>query len=81
MSRFKVLTTGYYMVSSMIYTARATGRYEVVKNPDRRWFQFWKPKTIEKEVYETVGRSGGQEIRFLNRGEFFEGEFMERIWN
>ena len=29
--------------------------YEVVINPNRKWFQFWKPKTILKKIEELDG--------------------------
>lgn len=63
---FRVLTAGYYRVSTAITRAVPTGKFEMVKNPDRNLFNFfWTPKYIEQEIFEIEKIWGGQEVVYL----------------
>ena len=43
---------GSYHVMSTVTPYVATGEFEDVRNHGRRWYHFWKPKAIRREIYK-----------------------------
>ena len=66
---FTAPTTGYYTVSAEMTLAEKTGRVIDVPNPNRKWYQFWKPKMIWIDEYEVTSKSGNIEIVRLKEGQ------------
>lgn len=64
MIKYTAPIAGTYVFTKSITTP--TGRTQVVSNPERSWFQFWKPKTIT--IQETVTRTK-QECVDLEKGQ------------
>lgn len=70
---------GYYSVVGQITWAIPTGEFETVKNPNRKLFQFWKPKFVQKEKFRFEVVPGGRKVVFLKAGESYNLEFPHRI--
>lgn len=51
---FSVPKTNHVQIVVSVSRAVPTGRQKTISNPDRLWFQFWKPKTttIPEVIYE-----------------------------
>jgi hypothetical protein len=47
---YTIPTSGIYTFSSNLTRAIHTGEFHWVKNESRKWFQFWKPKLVYKEI-------------------------------
>jgi hypothetical protein len=69
MKEYKIPTSGHYYISAQTYTYKPTGRFKKIKNPDKKWWQFWKEETIDQEVFETVVAHTGKQVRVLQAGE------------
>lgn len=69
MQTYKVPIDGYYMVSQEIAYYTPTGKMETVPNPDREWWEFWKPMTITQPEYIMEWKPNGQQILKLKTGE------------
>ena len=76
---YTVLKGGYYRVSASMIHYKPTGKFHEVPNLDRRWFEFWKPKTVTQEIYEQVGDMSGTQIKFYNKGEVIYPPPFERL--
>lgn len=66
---YKAPVDGYYMVSQNIAYYTPTGMMETVPNPDRKWWEFWKPATITRAEYVMEWRPTGTKIVLLKQGE------------
>lgn len=71
--------TGFYHVSAVSITYRDTGRKQWVENYDRKWFQFWKPKTREIPIMERIDERSGNQTVFLNKGDEVQSNFLHKI--
>lgn len=60
---------GYYTVGASVVKYKPTGRFEVQENYSRKWYQFWKPKKVLKEVYEREYVEEGSKIVYAKQGE------------
>lgn len=78
--RFTAPIGGLYEVSAQGVKAIATGKFETVKNPRRKWFQFWKPKFITREIYDYVKiPNAGRKTVFLKAGDVVDTEHLYRL--
>lgn len=66
---FTVPTTGLYHISASAVRLIPTGRVYWAKNPNRRWWQIWKPEFVATKEYERTENRSGFETRFLKVGE------------
>lgn len=66
---YKAPIKGSYHVITTITPYIATGEFEAVKDHSRKWYHFWKPKTINREIYKT-----GEPIKIDRLVELEEGE-------
>ena len=66
---YTVPVSGYYQLSATNVHIIPTGEYETVLNPNKRWYEFWKPKLITREIYKTEFREDGVQIKLLKAGE------------
>lgn len=69
---YKVPIGGYYQIKSEIVTYKSTGIFEEVKNPKKRWWKFWVPKTILKEKLERVILLDGSEVKYLKENDYVD---------
>lgn len=72
-----VLSSGYYMVSGSAVKLIPTGEYETIPNPYRKWFHFWKPKTITRMKFDQEKVSEGKQLVYLNKGDVVQHDLME----
>lgn len=70
---------GYYMVMGKSYRFEPNGKMKEVKNPARRWYQFWKPRKVMQPDGHFVEILDQKEIKFLKAGQSINTTFMERI--
>lgn len=66
---YTVPLTGMYQVKAQLWHLVPTGKYISKRNPDKRWYEFWKPEMVEQMEYETVKNFKGSELRFFKAGE------------
>ena len=69
MKTFTVTISGTYQVSAHVVKFEPTGKFETVLNDSRKWFQFWKPKYVTREVLRKVFVREGTKLVRLNKGE------------
>lgn len=50
--RYTAPKTGNYKVSWELYRYRPTGRFKLVENSSKKFWQFWKPRYVMQEIYE-----------------------------
>lgn len=60
---------GKYILKYNLIESVPTGKFELQKNIERKWYQFWKPKMVLREVYESKGLYQCHEIKDLKKGE------------
>lgn len=68
MQTYKVPIDGYYQVSAYMTRSVPTGMMETVPNPKRKWWQFWKPKTIIRPEYRIEKIQDGYDMMYLKEG-------------
>lgn len=73
MEKYIAPTSGYYEVCAKIVIYKPTGKFETVKNPNRRWYEFWKPKFIQREIYEMTEEFKGRDVIYLKQGQHYMG--------
>ena len=66
--QYKAPAAGIYEVSAVTHTYIANG-LEVVRNPRRKFWQFWKDKYITRPSYKVVAEHSGRHLRFLEKNE------------
>ena len=66
---YTIPQSGFYTIKGTFQRMVPTGRTITVVNEDRRWFQFWKPKMVERAEYERVYETGAEEVRCLKAGD------------
>jgi hypothetical protein len=66
--KYTVPVTGHYLVSAKVISCIPTGKFETVKNPNRKWYMFWEPRMITREIMECVHHDGGVQVQFLYKG-------------
>lgn len=67
--KYEAPKDGWYIVDSKISHSIPTGNNIIVDNPDRKWWQFWKEKTISIPEYKMVESDGGKEVKYLKAGD------------
>lgn len=77
--KYAVPISGYYLVSAKTYTHIPTGKFETVKNPRRKFWQFWKPKIVTREIYETKVTLDSRQIVHAKAGDVFAGIPPKRV--
>lgn len=70
--QFTAPTAGYYSLAARTVMAVPTGKFETIKNPKRRFYEFWKSKFITREIFRYEEKWNGRQIRFLEQGEIIE---------
>lgn len=58
---YRAPVSGYYHVSAKITNFSPTGKFEWRKDWSRKWYQFWKPKLVYREIYESVEAEEGNQ--------------------
>lgn len=64
---YRAPVAGLYHVQ--VGVALPTGRFEMVKNEDKLWFQFWKPKMVSREIIKYVDITGPNNLQRLEKSE------------
>ena len=67
--KYKVPTSAFYKIKGELTTYRDTGSTRVVANPDRRWWMFWRPKTVVEPIFEVVETKVFNSIYRLDTGD------------
>lgn len=67
--RYTAPIAGHYIVSAKSYKCVPTGRFEWQENYARKWYEFWVPKLVYKEIYDTIQVDDGTQLVFANQGE------------
>lgn len=70
--KYTAPTSGFYQISTNCTHYKSTGNFETVKNPSKKWFQFWKPKTVTQEIYERTDSGEVSQLYYLSEGESVE---------
>jgi hypothetical protein len=58
-----------------------TGVFEDVANESRWFFQFWKPKTVRREILKRIEELSGNETVYLNKGDVVTTPILRRIYS
>lgn len=66
--KYTVPKSGFYQISANCTYYKGTGNFETVKNPNKKWFQFWKPKTVTQEIYERTDSGEVSQLYYLSEG-------------
>ncbi len=65
-NKYTAPVEGNYVFSKTAYISKPTGRKIEVKNENRHWFQFWKPKTVlidEMSIERIVSKSESMRLQ------------------
>lgn len=57
---YTISKAGYYETAMKVCLWLPTGKYETILNPNRLFFQFWKPRYITREIYEMTEDYSGR---------------------
>lgn len=76
---YKAPTTGWYQISEVMCKAVPTGNTILIPNPDRKWFEFWKPKMTTRPEFNTVLTHEGVAMRFLEEGQEINTKYLHRL--
>ena len=79
MTYFKAPETGFYIVSGFVIKYLPTGQYEILENPSHRWYKFWVPETVTKEIYRAVTIADGEKTVYLEANEKIYTCFLRKI--
>lgn len=60
---------GVYHISAKVYKTVPNGKKKEIRNRDRLWFQYWKPKTIIVDDYDTILEYSGSQMVRLKQGQ------------
>jgi hypothetical protein len=77
--RFIAPIAGYYKVKGSCTTMVPTGKFETINNPDRKWWQLWKPRIITNEIMKKKEGAPFDQIVYLQRWEEIDIELIGRI--
>ena len=72
MSLFTVPNAGFYQAPDVTYLSTPTGRYELVDNPNKYWWEFWEPDLISRQVFKFETVWTGLRVVFLNKDQTLE---------
>lgn len=73
---------GYYSVSAKIHKIMPTGKFEWREDWSRKWYQFWKPKLVYREIYESIEVEEGNKIVYAEQGDVLDTTItMNRVKN
>jgi len=73
---------GYYHVSAKVHKMIPTGKFEWRKDWSRKWYQFWKPRLVYREIFETAESEEGSTIIYAQKGEVFGTKVtLDRVGN
>lgn len=61
--------SGYYQVTSELIRHVPTGKFQTIPNPEKRWYQFWKPKMITREIMQQVREPGMKQTVYVSKGD------------
>lgn len=70
--KFTVQISGYYEISATMHHARPTGKFEEVPNPDFKWWTFWLPKTVTREIWDYSESKTGRQVVYAKAGDRLE---------
>ena len=70
---FRVPLAGFYQVSGKVQRGYPTGIYETVENPNRSWWEFWKPAFVQREIWHWVEDNSGVQVVLLKAGDEVQG--------
>lgn len=77
--KFTAPIAGYYNMQAEIIEYIHTGKFEDIKNPSRKWYQFWKPRIIKQEILKSRKIKGGQQVKYLKASESVDSEWVHRV--
>jgi len=60
---------GFYSIRASMTRIIHTGKFETVRNPDRRWWSFWKPKFITREIVKYEHLNPIDKTVYLKKGD------------
>ena len=66
--QYTVLQSGYYTLRATVFHRVATGKLITIPNPNRYWFEFYKPRFVEVPEYRCHTTTDGSEVRYLEAG-------------
>lgn len=75
---YTIPQAGMYQITARIMRAIPTGRYETVPNPDRRFWEFWKPRWVTRQIYRYDTSPEGIQVIRLNPGDRVESAMEPR---
>jgi len=66
---YTIPKSGVYLVAAKTTHCIPTGTFKTVPNKDRKFWQFWKPKTVTLQIYRYEEHLDGQETRHFKKGD------------
>lgn len=69
---YKVPSSGNYLMPASVFHCIPTGKYETVYNPHRRFFEFWKPRYVQIEIFKTDIKYSGMQVMYLKKDQILE---------
>lgn len=76
---FVAPVAGHYCVSEEITYYLPTGKYETLPNEARKWYEFWEPKFVTREIFTVVKRHDGTKIVMLKKGDEIQTKTAYRL--
>jgi hypothetical protein len=73
---YKVPTSGIYTVSAQVHRAIPIGEVKHIPNPDRLWWQFWKPTHIWHQEWRTEVVDCGIEYKRCKEGDIISSSIL-----
>jgi hypothetical protein len=72
-------TAGFYQVSEAMFHAVPTGNFILKPNPDRKWFEFWKPKMTKQPEFKVISSHNGVAIRYLEKDQPIYSRYLHKL--
>jgi hypothetical protein len=76
MKKYTIPESGYYLVSAQVRHATPVGEARVIPNPDKKWWQFWKPDHIIHQEWSHHTTYDGSKILLCSQGEVIDSEVL-----
>ena len=72
LTTYTILHSGNYLIPAPIFHHIPTGKYETIRNPHRKFFEFWEPKYVQVEVFKTEIKYDGVQVMYLEKGQILD---------
>lgn len=76
---YTVPQNGYYQVSDQVWVTRPTENFKEIPNPDKFFWEWWKPSIILQREYVTVTEQSGSKICRFKKGDQIQTKFLNRL--